>query len=118
MKNGKVYAYRGGYPQFVRLDEFSVCSFDGKNKGISGDEISLKGSPRIRISLSAAEASERKVTVRLIRSGTVIQTFHGKLPIEIYYEDKYFVPGKKIYYRLDMQGEGKIVSNPIFVAFE
>ena len=118
LKNGKVYAYRGGYPQFVRLDEFSVCSFDGKNKGISGDEISLKGSPRIRISLSAAEASERKVTVRLIRSGTVIQTFQGKLPIEIYYEDKYFVPGKKIYYRLDMQGEGKIVSNPIFVAFE
>lgn len=118
LRDGKMYAYRGGYPQFVRLDEFSVCSFDGKNKGISGDEIALKGSPRIKISLSAAEASERKVTVRLIRSGTVIQTFQGKLPIEIYYEDKYFVPGKKIYYRLDMQGEGKIVSNPIFVAFE
>ncbi len=118
LKNGKMYAYRGGYPQFVRLDEFSVCSSDGKNKGISGDEIALKGSSRIRISLSVAEASERKVTVRLIRSGTVIQTFQGKLPTEIYYEDKYFVPGKKIYYRLDMQGKGKIVSNPIFVAFE
>ena len=118
LKNGKMYAYRGRYLQFVRLDEFSVCSSDGKNEGISGDEIVLKNNPRVKISISAAEASERKVTVRLIRSGTVIQTFHGKLPIEIYYEDKYFVPGKKIYYRLDMQGEGKIVSNPIFVAFE
>ncbi|MEA3416898.1 MAG: hypothetical protein U9R02_12210 [Thermodesulfobacteriota bacterium] len=118
LRDGKMYACRGGYLHFVRLDEFSVCSFDGKNKGISGDEISLKESPRIRISLSAAEASERKVKVRLIRSGTVIQTFQGKLPIEFYYEDKYFVPGKKIYYRLDMQGKRKIVSNPIFVAFE
>ena len=118
LKNGKIYAWRGGYPQFVRLDEFSVCSSDGKNEGISGDEISLKESPRIRISLSAAEASERKVKVRLIRSGTVIQTFRGKLPMQIDYEDSYFQPGEKVYYRMDMRGCGILVSNPIFVAFE
>ena len=118
LKNGKMYAYRGGYPQFVRLDEFSVRSSDGKNKGISGDEISLKESPRISISLSAAEASERKVKVRLIRSGELIQTFEGTLPMQIDYEDRYFQSGEKVYYRMDMQGQGKIVSNPIFVAFE
>jgi hypothetical protein len=118
LRNGKMYAYRGGYLQFVRLDEFSVYSLDGKNEGISGDEIVLKNNPRVKISISAAEVSERKVKVRLIRSGELIETFEGTLPMQIDYEDNYYEPGRKIYYRLDMQGQGKIVSNPIFVAFE
>lgn len=118
LKNGKMYAYQGSYPQFVRLDEFSVCPPDGKNKGFSGDEIILKESPRIRISLSAAVASENKIKARLIRSGELIQTFEGTLPMQINYEDKYFQPGKKIYYRMDMRGCGLLVSNPVFVKFK
>ena len=118
LKNGKMYAYRGSYPQFVRLDEFSVCQPDGKNRGVSGDEITLKESPRIRISLSTTVASENKIKVRLIRSGELIETFEGTLPMQIDYEDKYFQPGKKIYYRMDMSGCGILVSNPVFVMFE
>jgi hypothetical protein len=118
LKNGKMYAYRGNYPQFVRLDEFSVCPPDGINKGLSGDEIILKDSPRIRISLSATVPFENKVKVRLIRSGELIETFEGTLPMQIDYEDKYFQPGRKIYYRMDMSGCGVLVSNPVFVKFE
>ncbi|HSO62127.1 MAG TPA: hypothetical protein VLR50_13940 [Desulfobacterales bacterium] len=118
LKNGKMYAYNGSYPQFVALDEFSVCSPDGKNKGFSGDEVILKGSPRIRISLSATEASGNKIKVRLIRSGELIETFEGILPMQIDYEDKYFQPGKKIYYRMDMSACGVLIANPIFVMFE
>jgi len=33
------------------------------------------------------------------------------------YEDKYFQPGEKIFYRMDMEGMGKIVANPIFIVF-
>jgi hypothetical protein len=118
LKNGKMYSCQGGYPQFVRLDEFSVSQPDGSNKGISGDEIILKDSPRIRISLSTAVASENKIKVRLIRSGELIETFEGTLPMQIDYEDKSFQPGKKTYYRMDMSGYGLLVSNPIFVKFE
>ncbi|RPH52846.1 MAG: hypothetical protein EHM85_01135 [Desulfobacteraceae bacterium] len=117
LKNGKMYAYRGSYPQSVRLDEFSVASPDGANKGVSGDEIMLKESPRIRISLSAAETSENKIKVRLIRSGELIRTFEGTLPMQIEYDDISFNPGKKIYYRIDMSGYGLLVSNPVFVKF-
>ena len=88
------------------------------NKGFSGDEIILKESPKIRISLSATVASENKIKVRLIRSGELIETFEGTLPMQIDYEDKYFQPGRKIYYRMDMSGHGILVSNPIFVMFE
>ena len=118
LKNGKMYAYRGSYPQFVRLDEFSVSPPDEVKKGVSGDEIILRESPKIRISLSAAVNSENQIKVRLIRSGELIETFAGKLPMQIYYEDKYFQPGRKIYYRMDMSGCGLLVSNPVFVMFE
>jgi len=118
LKNGKMYAWRGEYPQFVRLDEFSVCSNDGKNEGISGDEIALRESPRIRISLSAADVSEKKVKVRLIRSGELIKTFEGTLPMQIDYDDRYFQAGEKVYYRMDMRGCGMLVSNPVFVKFK
>ena len=78
----------------------------------------LKGNPRINISLSVAETSGRKVKVRLIRSGELLKTFEGMLPMQIDYEDKYFKPGEKVFYRMDMHGCGTLVSNPIFVKFE
>ena len=118
LRDGKMYAYRGGYPQLVNLDEFSVCSLNGGIKGISGDEIVLKGNPRINISFSVAKALKSKVKVRLIRSGELIKTFEGTLPMQIDYEDRYFQAGEKVYYRMDMCGCGTLVSNPIFVKFE
>lgn len=65
-----------------------------------------------------AEASERKVKVRLIRSGELIKIFEGTLPMQIDYEDRYFQPGEKVFYRMDMRGRGTLVSNPVFVRFE
>jgi len=118
LRDGKMYAYRGGYPQLVNLDDFSVCSLNGGIKGISSDEIVLKGNPRINISFSVAKALKSKVKVRLIRSGELIKTFEGTLPMQIDYEDKYFKPGEKVFYRMDMHGCGTLVSNPIFVKFE
>ncbi len=117
LKNGRTYACQGSFPNIVKLDEFLVCSSDGKTKAISGGEIVLKDSPRIKISLSAAETPERKVKVRLIRSGELIKTFEGTLPMKIDYEDKYFEPGRKIYYRIDVKGYANLVSNPIFVVY-
>ena len=118
LKNGKMYACRGNFPHFARLDEFSVCSTKGETKGISGDEVVLEGSPRIRISLSAVEPAKNRVTVRLIRSGELMRTFQGGLPMEIDFEDTYFKPGEKFYYRMDMHGYGTVVSNPIFVIYK
>ena len=115
LKNGKMYACRGSYPQIAKLDEFSVCSSKGEIKGISGDEAVLKGNPRLKISLSAAEPTKNRVTVRLIRSGEVIGRFEGDLPLEINFEDEFHKQGEKVYYRMDVHGYGTLVSNPIFV---
>ena len=115
MKQGRLYACRGNYPQRMVLNEFSVCSSGSKTKAVSGEEILLGENPRILISLSAMKPDKSLVKIRLIRSGKVIETFRGALPMEIDYEDRCFQPDGKIYYRVDARGCGSLVSNPIFV---
>ncbi len=122
LKNGKMYAVQGKFPRIPRLDEFSVSAAepDTAPRMISGDECLLQRNPRIRITISGGtEAMEGKgsVQVRLIRTGTLIQTFTGTLPLAIDYTDRLEKPGEKVYYRMDMTGQGTIVSNPIFVEF-
>jgi len=46
-----------------------------------------------------------------------VKVFEGPLPLEVSYEDEYFRPGERAYYRMDMQGHGTLVSNPIFVDY-
>ncbi len=117
LRTGKTYAYRGSFPKYARLDEFSVSPADGGKRAISGEQIVLKGNPVIRIRVSGDAESPASVSVRLIRSGELVRVFEGPLPLEVSYEDEYFRPGERAYYRMDMQGHGTLVSNPIFVDY-
>jgi len=115
---GRMYAARGRFPRVPRLEAFSVAAaHTDAPRAISGEEIALTGPPRIRIALTAlgADGRGRSVRVRLIRSGTLIHTVQGPLPLAIDHTDAQAPAGEKIYYRMDMTGEGRIVSNPIFV---
>ncbi len=116
MRQGRMYAC-AGYPQRMILNEFAVCSSGCKTRAISGEEMMLNENPKIRISISPKEPTQDPVKVRLIRSGELIKVFEGPLPMEVEYEDKYYKPGKKIFYRIDARGCGALVSNPIFVIF-
>ena len=118
MKAGKMYAYQGAYPRSVRLTEFSVSDSAEVTKGLSGDDIVVQGPPRIKVALTASEALDQPVRVRLIRSGQLIETFDAKLPMTVDYEDESAAIGEKYFYRIDMQGCGILVSNPIFVKCE
>ena len=77
----------------------------------------MGGYPRIRILAELKEPVQNSASVRLIRSGEVVETFSGSLPIDIDFVDRYYEPGKKIYYRIDVESHGLVVSNPIFVTF-
>ncbi len=118
LKTGKIYACQVNYPQALKMEDFSVSSADDRIKGISGEEIMLKEYPRVRISVSTSVPSQDKVKIRLIRSGETIYLFEEKLPLMIDYIDPYYKPGERIYYRMDLHGNGTIVSNPVFVKFE
>ncbi len=77
----------------------------------------LKGNPVVRFRIAADQETQERVVVRLIRAGFVAKVFEGTLPLEITYEDEYFKPGERIFYRIDMQNFGVLVSNPIFVDY-
>jgi hypothetical protein len=119
LKNGKMYACSGHYPRVPKMEEFTVsevCSPENSiKKGISGDDITISGKPRVRISISGNGLAGKKARIRLIRSGTVVQLYEGDLPAQIDYEDHELKPGETVYYRMDMKAEGQVVSNPIFV---
>lgn len=117
LKKGRMYAVRTSYPQRIILDEFSVSGDNDSLRATLGEEIALNSRVRIRISLSFKEPEEKPVKVRLIRSGKLLETFDGTLPMKIDYKDDYFEQGQKIYYRLDVNGHGTLVANPIFVRF-
>ena len=118
MKQGRMYACSGNYPQQLELNDFSVSSSGSKINAISGGEIELNEHPKIQVSLSSKMPTKSRVNVKLIRCGKVIETFSGSLPMQINYEDEYLKPGQKIYYRIHVRGCGTLISNPIFVVFE
>ena len=99
MRNGQMYAVRSKYPQRIVLRRFYVCSSECKTRAISGQEINVSDYPRIYIALLFRNPADKPVKIRLIRSGKLIKTFSGTLPMDIDFTDDYFKPGKKIYYR-------------------
>jgi hypothetical protein len=117
MQEGRMYASRGKYPQRLVLNEFSISPPLSDADATCGERIEVKGAPVVRIAVDSTDACEDDVSVRLIRSGEVIRTFQGPLPIEFEYEDNSFTSGDKIYYRMDAKGCGSLVANPIFVSF-
>jgi len=122
MRKGRMYAYCGNVelPRLV-LENFSIYDSADSAKVTMGEEIYLKDYPRINIRISTAEEEKgNTLTVRLIRYGKLLETFTGEIPLTINFQDEFFEPGKRLYYRLDVidKKERRLVSNPIFVKFQ
>ncbi len=122
LKKGRMYACRGDADSsMLILEDFSISDSKSSQKVVMGEEIFSKGYPRINIRISMTDSEKgNSITVRLIRSGTLLETFSAETPLSMNYEDDFFEPGKKTYYRLDaIDKKGrKLVSNPIFVQFQ
>jgi hypothetical protein len=117
LKKGKMYAVcgPGGVP--LILDEFAVIDKAKQKKGVMGDELSLSLPAFVSIKISDPSFQRMPYTIRLIRNGKVIKTFSGLNQTNLEFEDDYFKLGEKLFYRLEIEGRWKIVSNPIFVRF-
>lgn len=118
MRNGKMYSYRGKYPELITLEDFSISSSENKRQGISGDEIIISSRPIIHLSVSSKTNSKNIHLIKIIRSGVVIKEIKTKLPFNISFIDDYYSKGKMVFYRVDIKGNGRLLSNPIFVKFK
>lgn len=123
LKKGRIYAIRGyvDLPGRLFLEDFSISDSETSQKAVMGEEISLKGYPRINIRVSTmGSEEENSLSLRLIRSGKLLRTYSAKTSLSIDFRDEFIESGKKIYYRLDARDiRGRLlVSNPIFVNFK
>jgi len=134
LRTGKMYAAMGSANE-LSLNSFVVENVDSGKLAFMGDEITITGRPRIRIVVTAdfsdessspersraGEYKERNFYIDLIRNGTVIKTFKADGSVDIAYDDDYYNPNEKIYYRLAIDTSylfRGIVTNPIFVQFK
>jgi hypothetical protein len=122
LRNGRMYSYLGDIatPRLT-LEEFSISAPGNSHKEFMGGEMISEGFPRIKIRVSVdAKEQADLLTLRLIRFGKLIKTFSNQSSLDIDFTDEFFEPGKKIYYRLDLNDKRNrtIVSNPIFVKFQ
>lgn len=126
LKTGKMYATMGT-ANSLTLNSFVVEDIDSGKLAFMGDEITTRCRPRIRIVVSVDESNgsteyeKRSFTIDLIRNGTVIKTFEANGSIDIAYDDDYYNPDEKIYYRLAIDTSylfRGIITNPVFVQFE
>ena len=120
LKAGRLYAahlYGEKSPALV-LDTFVIEDTAQSAKAYMGEELVTDKNPQLKIHVSLPEtAKDVKYKVDIIRNGEVIHRFESTGNTEMTYEDKYVKPGEKIYYRLDIDGPSRILSNPIFVKF-
>jgi hypothetical protein len=118
MRTGNMYALRRTEEYELQLDSFTV-KYENKVQVSMGGTLEAQGPVTVSFGISWEGETEDKVVVALIRSGKVIKEFAIESPGEIVYEDDFYEPGKKVYYRLDIRGEypSMLFSNPIFVDF-
>ena len=114
MKRGRMYACSCNYPQMLILEQFTISDPKNRKIAICGDEIALKGRAIVEIALRAMIPSDKEVRVRLIRSGRPIKEWKVRLPFKVRFEDEEFKATEKGFYRLEVLGIGKLLSNPIF----
>jgi len=119
MRQGRMYAVRGPFPQRLILEEFSICSNSCKDNAFSGQEIELQQPARIRVALALKVPKSGKVSIRLIHAGKLLKTLETDLPARVEFQDDYFEAGERNYFRIEArtQGAGRLVSNPIFVKY-
>jgi len=117
MKAGRLYALsQAGRPFGLRLDTFRVETQDGARAADVG-KLFMRGAepPAVRVAVTATDRGAHQVQVMIIRSGQVIARMAGATPFDQRVVDGTLPPGAAAYYRVDVRGDGEILSNPIFV---
>ena len=116
LRSGRMYAVRGTEDIRLVLEEFTVMGPDGE-KAFMGGKLVTKGPPRVHVKVVERGGREIPIYLKLIRSGDVIRTFEGKVPLEVVYEDISCPKQGIVFYRIEVSGSSsQIVSNPIFAA--
>jgi hypothetical protein len=67
------------------------------------------------VSVSATDRGAHPIKVTIIRSGQVVARLAGETPFDHRFVDERVLSDERIAYRVEIRGDGEILSNPIFV---
>jgi hypothetical protein len=115
LKRGRFYAVEQDAGAELALTEFSVRA--GSSVAISGDLARVSEAAPVEVTIAveatAGAVAARDVRVTLVRNGTVVRAWTGPPPFRTVHRDVF--DGSPTFYRLEVRGPGRLLSNPIFV---
>ena len=113
LKRGRLYAVQREREAELVLVEFAARA--GAATAVTGDILRIReGAPiEVSVAVDAPGGPAPDVRVTLVRNGTVVGAWTGPAPIRAVHRDTY--DGAPTFYRLDVRGPGRLLSNPIFV---
>ncbi|MGA1796663.1 MAG: hypothetical protein ACMUIL_12470 [bacterium] len=117
MGMGRMYNYIGPQDERITLERFEVEDPGTGNSASMGEEMISMEPPvvRVRAMIPAAE-NPTPLRVRIIRSGKVCyrgEEHNGVVDVSLV--DLEAEPGGMHFYRVEIKGKGRMLSNPIFV---
>jgi hypothetical protein len=113
LKRGRLYAV-----QRTRETELVLAGFTaraGAASATSGQTLRVAAATPVAVSVDveATGAPARDVRATLVKNGAVVAVWTGPAPIRAEHLDVF--DGAPTFYRLDVRGPGRLLSNPIFV---
>jgi hypothetical protein len=112
-RRGRMYALQRERDAGLVLTEFEVRS--GAAVAVSGETLRAAEAAPIEVSVvvEAAGGATRDVRVTLVRNGVTVEGWTGPTPIRVVHRERF--DGSPAFYRLDVRGAGRLLTNPIFV---
>ena len=112
-RRGRMYALQRERDAGLVLTEFEVRS--GAAAAVSGETLRAAEAAPIEVSVAVETAggATRDVRVTLVRNGVTVEAWSGPTPIRAVHRERF--DGGPAFYRLDVHGAGRLLSNPIFV---
>jgi hypothetical protein len=116
LSRGRFYAVQKGGGHRLVLERFEAGGAESGRKADSGQEVSVRGAPKVSVRVSASDGSARRVTLSLVRGGVAMPPVEGVTPAAFEYMDEASWEGRS-FYRLEVNGEdgSRLLSNPVFV---
>ncbi|MET0513902.1 MAG: hypothetical protein ABW047_01045 [Nitrospiraceae bacterium] len=120
VRNARGYAVERYHPDFrFVLETISLQSVDGSPRSMMGDKLLIgKGQAvKVEAKISTTDRHPHKLTMRLIRSGRVIDRLDGTTPLDYEFVDHAVPSDARSAYRLEVTGgqTGELLTNPIYV---
>jgi hypothetical protein len=113
LKRGRLYAVEQEGGAELVLAEFSIRA--GASAGVSGDLLRVPEAAQVEVTVAVESTgpTTREVRVTLVRNGAVVRAWTGPPPFRVVHRDVF--DGSPTFYRLDVRGPGRLLTNPIFV---